>query len=76
MSKAYELLQERWQIMIKNIATVGTTEMMAFKGSFLLNHNHHSLRQSVALIILIKPFLRIRNSDFGLMWLWHYQMFT
>lgn len=76
MNKAYELLLESWQIMIRNIAMVGTTETMAFKGSFLLYHGHLSLRQSVALIILIKFFLRVRNLDFGLMWLWHYQMFT
>lgn len=57
MNKAYELLQESWQIMIKNIAMAGTTEIMAFKSSFLLNHSHHSLRQSVALLYSLSPFL-------------------
>lgn len=72
MNKAYELLLERWQIMIKNIAMVGTTETTAFKGSFLLNHSHLSLTQSVVLITLTRSFLRLRNLDFGLTWLWYY----
>lgn len=72
MNKAYELLLERWQIMIKNIAMVGTTETTTFKGSFFLNHSHLSLTQSVVLITLTRSFLRLRNLDFGLTWLWYY----
>lgn len=39
---------------------VGTTEIMPFKGSFLLNLGHLSLRQSVVLIKLTKSFPGIR----------------